>query len=248
MMFISSGANNLISSMNIGNRPDGTHYVPLVCGKKIKEGMRIGDEALREWFLRCVSSGSYSDFCIEDNIAVLGIKKWDKSGLKYLNLQALVTLRGTIADMCRSGENNNEWNDKCHYYRLEYDPSKPGPIFKEPLPHVHVYPGGAPRFQFSGCDPKTLFVDFIEFLYLNYAHSKWVGWARRIWKQGTDFSPCEDSFDAVVAAYDGGRSSELMGRYKGSVIDLKMVLKKEKHRLSAGHAMLSDTADTLSYR
>ena len=242
-MFISTAVNNLVSGLDVGKRPGGTLFIPSRLSLHNID-TRVGNESLRAWFTRCVGIHNPYDFCIEDHIAIFGVQKWNKAGLCYLNLQALIAVEGTIADLLLPDTADN----CCHYYRLEYDPSKLGPMFKEPLPHVHVLPDGAPRFQFSGSGARTLIVDFIEFLYLNYSYTKWEDWAKITWKGRVAPSPPSDPFDAIVAAYAGGRYEELSGRYRESVEALKNALRAEKRDVCRGLAALPDIVDMLSYR
>lgn len=243
MDFISQGVETLFCKLSVYDRPEGVVYVPDMALKNVDT--RIGScDTLHSWFRRCADAvGGPEQCCIEDNIAAFGVMKWRNGHMTYVNLQAIVADEGALDDFyC------DEASARCQYTRLELDFDKPGPLFKEPQPHIHTLPDGAPRFGCSPWGERVTVARFIEFLYLNFAHEKWLTWARNVWRERTALPEDQDPFDVMVDAYKGGQSQVLVDHYSDHIARLRQLLAAESEHRARAFAPLSPSAALLTYR
>jgi len=159
---------------------------------------------------------------IDPSIAVFGVTQWEnESELTYACIHALVAVDCTVEDLyC-------EPSLPCHYFRMEADRSKPGPLFKEAFPHVHVQLDGAPRFPLGTPERPHVIQEFIEFLYRNYRHDAWTQWARSAY-QARACKNVEDiaEFDALADAYHMGNRAKLL-ELKGISKKLRIAIADE---------------------
>ena len=243
MTFLSHGAENVLRALSAYKRPDGAAYFP---GVAIRDAdVRFSaDDNLHRWFLRCANASGGPEHCIiDDRIAVFGTLKWKNGCATYVNMQAIVASKGFLENYyCKKTTAN------CQYLRLELDLNKPGPLFKEPLPHIHSCPDGAPRFRFTPGDDWNLIAKFLEFLFLNYAYDKWLNWAWNVWKSNTAFQDGDDPMKTIIDAYDAeGKSQLLADRYATHLERLRIILSAEIKERSRHLAPISPSAKVMSY-
>ena len=174
-------------------------------------------------------------------MVLFGVVKWTQEGLYFVNLQAVTTENGDIDDFILKKP-----NVLGHYFRLDLDLDKPGPLFKEPLPHIHTRPIREPRFSLPLTSSKTCIVDFLEFLYLNFHYDKWRNWAKSIWLSQNPLQE-EGVFDAMGEAYAKGKTDWLRDKYAIKIEELRACLLKEKQDISERMAPVSVFARQLKY-
>ena len=100
----------------------------------------------------------------------------DRKQLVYANVQTVVAandLEDYYLDV----------NGQAQYLRLDFDSKSLGVPFSHPLVHVHVEGELSPRFALDGGDSGNIIVDYLDFLYRNYAPMKWLKWAEREWNR-----------------------------------------------------------------
>ncbi|MEI8141168.1 MAG: hypothetical protein WCI03_15045 [bacterium] len=226
----------------MNNRPSGEAYFPSPSIKNVDKRVRE-NESLRDWFCRCVDAVGGLEHCvIEDHISVIGVVKWRDRAVEYMNIQALITKDGSLEDFYLGTE-----MPPPQYIRLELDLSKPGPLFKEPLPHIHVAPEGEPRMDFRKGEFPFPIVEFLEFIYLNYCYDAWIRWAKDVWTAREVFADGEDPFTRIVAAYAQGQRAVLTGACAVHIQRLKDMLAAEKQEVARGLWPLTVDAGLLSY-
>src|ERR1043166_2576644 len=146
----SDGANNFISALDPGERPEGKLSFPP--GHGWRDGLSDvnKNENVHDWFRRVVGSedkadSRISECAVREDLALLGTIIWARNGVQFCGFQALITTGGNLRDYYLT---QSPQDIHPTYYRLDLDMSIPGPLFKEPLPHIHCVPHGEPRFQF----------------------------------------------------------------------------------------------------
>ena len=190
---------------------------------------RIGkQEHVHPWFRRLVDSAldSHVERCaVEENMGVFARLQYRDKGeiITHVNLQVLVTETDLETYYLNP-------DTRARYFRLDYDPDRLGPIFKEPLPHVHSRPVGAPRFS-MWAPTGNVVVDFFDFIYRNFYHENWLGWAKHAYSRwqrstGTDiFVPIEEAFKTK----DG--HTVLVSEYEKQLRDIKSACRTLKDRI-----------------
>jgi hypothetical protein len=104
-----------------------------------------------------------------------------------------------------------------------YDPL--GEMFSHPLAHVHIGNGDTPRFALQGDGDGNVLMDFLEFVYRNFAYDKWRLWAGRKWSKTYPTRVAE--FDQIARYF---AVSDFMGlRQDAKIItDIKKVLRRAR--------------------
>lgn len=244
-VFLSESVQNILNGL--GTSQHGTkrsHIPPMNLARDIS--LRTSPkESLHQWFVRVVDIfGGIEKCSISDNMACVGSVHWEDGIVTYANLQILAVKVGNIEDYYLSSKDDNGFQSQ--YFRMEYDSTMPGPFFKEPLPHVHTIPDREPRFPLRLTSSKTMIVDFLEFLYLNYQYDKWYMWAREIWKKN-NIDDDEGIFDTICKAYEKGQIEVIKKKYADAIQRLKNMLKWEKEEISKCLACLPDVVSLLNY-
>lgn len=203
-------------------------------------------ESLRNWFVRMVDhfcGGDTERAAIENNIAVFVRLGWrDRKTLVYANIQALVTDVG-LEDFYLGDESAG-----AQYLRLDLDYQTLGDPFSHPLAHVHVEGDLSPRFALDGGDAGNIVVDFLEFLYRNYAPAKWLAWVEREWTReykGQTRTKQTDALKGIVKAFGDGQFQTLRD-LASTISKIKKVLRKRKDEAFRWHMAGSDR-DILKY-
>jgi hypothetical protein len=144
------------------------------------ETRRSSGESLHQWFVRAVNSccdGEPKRTAVEDNIAVFVKLAWkERRQLDYANIQTVVS----AADL---EDYYIDVNVPAQYLRLDFDYKTLGDPFSHPLVHIHVEGDLSPRFTLDGGISGNILVDYLEFLYRNYAPATWLKWAEREWNR-----------------------------------------------------------------
>ncbi len=200
------------------------------------------DKTLLNWFKRVIGGGRdrkkrLNECALENRFAFFGKIVWTKEGVTFCGLQALVT-EGTLEEFLE--ESSNE----ATYYRLDFDPTKPGPLFKECQPHIHSTFEGPPRFPFWPRPNEFLPTAFIEFIYLNHFHDLWLSWAEREAEFGNKMLP----FVSIVEAYKS--TDQLMLRldeFKSHIAELKGILHAAKRKHVPNAPLVSDGITLINY-
>jgi len=160
-MYISCGAEQILWVLNPSKRPSGDARFPGVLSAGVSLRVAKG-ECLHQWFKRCVDEGldgSVKPCQLTPSTAFFGSVIWDSRVLTHCRLQVLHTDSDDLESYYRGKGTERTW-----YYRLELDPTIPGPLFKEPLPHLHVTPDGEPRIPFGSSGKEMLLAEFLEFI------------------------------------------------------------------------------------
>ncbi len=151
--------------------------------------------------------------------------RWNQGQLVYASVSTLVT-QATLDEFYRTGQ------PKATYLRLDLNYETLGLAFAHCLPHIHVGDDDAPRVALGGGPDGNVIVDYLEFLYLNYAHQKWAAWARRIWMKAnaSDAAGAGKTFDSLQAAFNENQIG-LLRDQRDQIVRLKKALRSEKNRI-----------------
>ncbi len=240
----SPGATNILALLNPGRRPRGSSCFPRAWKNHNGKG-RIGkSESIRDWFVRCVDNILECDIqsCqSEENLAFFAVVKWTKKEVYFANCQALIVHGGSLEEFY-DGK-----CDDCQYHRLDLDMNQPGPLFKEPLPHIHSRPQRAPRFPGDRISADNIVVDFLEFIYRNYQYDKWMSWVRKTWEKEAGKGVDDDTLSVIAEAFETGHIIPGFNHFKEDLELLKRLLRKEKHELYPSLRIQSDILKTLNY-
>lgn len=169
----SIGVDNLLERLRPHSRPATAFPVEF----DVADARRAGAETVRQWFMRLVDKycgGDPALAAIESNIAVFAKLKWNRDRLVYATMPTLIA-------ECDLEEYYQRGNAEATYLRLDLDYATLGDPFSHPLPHVHASDERHPRFCLEGGTSGNVIVDYLEFVYRNYAHDRWLDWARRQW-------------------------------------------------------------------
>lgn len=238
----SPGAHNAIVMLNPGKRPEGTVGFPY--GVEWPEtDLRVApNETVEEWFRRVVGERKperrIEKCAIEDNAAFFARVQWSETGIDFCRLQMLVTEGGDLMDLYLGSGNVTGT-----YYRLDLDVAAPGPIFKEPLPHIHCIPDGSPRFPFVPVVNEFLPITFLEFVYLNHFHDKWVAWAESECSARGGALP----FDGIVEHFNSGTIVSKLEDFRTHLKALKTLLSAAKRERIPNPPKLHNCVADLNY-
>ncbi len=208
------GSKNLLLLLGSGGRFPPTWQV--------SDG-RIGpSETLHAWFKRIVDQhlNRQPEACqVEDNLAFFCVVARKGAQVTYINAQALVTLDGPLEEFYRGHAGVS-----AQYFRLDFDPTCLGPLYKEPLPHVHTIPAGEPRMYLGGLGHDGVLVEFLDLLYRNYFYDAWAEWAERVWSKYRKPRSMPDNLPAIREAFASGQHAILRQDYRNDLMHLKRAL------------------------
>jgi hypothetical protein len=191
-------------------------------GLQVDDVKRRG-QSLHRWFKKIVDDrcmGDASRLAMEDTIAILAILRWKKKLIIGASVTILVVSGCTLAEYYACGTVSEEI-----YLRLDlsYDPL--GGMFSHPLAHIHIGDGSTPRFALEGGNNGNVVVDFLEFIYRNFAYREWREWARRQWTR--EYPERAGEFDQVIRDFTGSNltalrsKSEILSKIKGTLRESK---------------------------
>lgn len=251
--FLSQSVTTVLYTLSANQGPNGAIFFPKPELKNTD--LKIVDrQHLHSWFSRCSEAVDGPDrLAIDDHIAVIGSIEWCNFMLTKVNIQVLATVNTTVDNYYWKQDTSSpdaSTQDKfaAHYYRLDLDLNKGGKLFREPQPHLHTEPKGEPRINFNTYSDRTLIVDFIEFLFLNYAYDSWLIWAKNVWEREKMFADGEDPFPRIVSFYKDPIISNL-SIYAKHISALRDILNKEKRRVAENLKLhpVTPNAQTLNY-
>ncbi len=180
VLFLSERVEALLASLSAAGRPTGTSSFPATITRKNRSSLRCSQtENLADWFRRCVEELCHGDtnHCeIEENMALFGYLEWREPGtLSYATINILCA-DCSLVDFYLDEDNNR----RAQYLRLDLDYESLGPIFVHPLPHIHaVCHEPVARFELDEFGSSNIVIDFLEFVYRNLQHDKWLNWERK---------------------------------------------------------------------
>jgi len=209
--FVTPTLNVVLNSLHPNQSPTGRIQFPKDDDKEIfwREAFWEGSKKIRlskqqsvhEWFRNVAGTDNpelrIGQFSLEENLAFLAAVKWEKCQIIGCCLQALYTEKVDLIEFAKQP------GASYQYYRLDFAPRKPGKLFLESVPHLHVTPHGPPRIPFPLEHGTFLPATFLEFIYMNHFPDIWLDWARIASVEvDTEISDSEkDLFD--VFAEDG---------------------------------------------
>lgn len=199
------------------------------------------NESLREWFIRLVDrfcDGEPKRCAVEDNIAVFMLLLWQRPRILVgANICAMVTTCD-LDDFYLGPPAACETT--C--LRLDFDYGTLGEPFSHPLPHIHVQGELSPRFSLDGGDSGNIVLDYLEFIYRQFAPSKWKTWAECVWNEdfvSTGRAEMDNPFSTIMRAFTEGQVSVLC-QHTEHLTHLKRLLRKRKDTLFDFHMVRSD--------
>lgn len=109
------------------------------------------------------------------------------------------------------------------YLRLDYDPNKPGKLFKESHPHIHITVCGAPRIPFIWNRTDNVIAKFLDFICRNYCYEKWINWVELIWERHlASVGPeRENAFDTIKQVFTTRQPQSVVEQYKEEIEEIK---------------------------
>jgi hypothetical protein len=230
--FYSSGAVNVLQQLHPYDRPHGAATFPVhwdSAAGRISTGESIG-----AWFRRCVAampSREVESCEVEPNIGVFGRAEWNTRrgvrALTYMNLQVVVVLEGDLTTLYSSSDVDAPI---ARYYRLDHDSGAIGSLFTHPIPHIHCYREDSPRFMLESHDTNGVLLEFLDFLYRNHFHDRWLAWAHNVYLQDLDDRGRsivdDDLFARIVDAFDKGSIEDVREKMRDEVSFLKGAIRR----------------------
>lgn len=205
------------------------------------ESRRIPGEKLQRWFVRVVDlfcEGEPKRAALEDNIALFVKLSWkDRQRLIYANIQ-------TVVAACDLDGYYLDRDAEAQYLRLDFDYKSLGDPFSHPLTHIHVEGDLSPRFALDGGLSGNIVVDYLEFLYRNFAPAKWLKWAEREWEKeflATAREGDVNHFSTVVDAFASGQF-QILRDHAVLLTRIKRTLRKRKDDVFGWHMDGADRA------
>ncbi len=213
---------------------------------KVNIPKKFGDfktnEDLASTLWRFLNNYNYRECLIENDIensinSMLATAKihWkDKEFIDYIKVEVFILLKNTLEDFYFDYEENKSIDFPIIYYCLEMDYNCLGPLFKEPIPHIHTKPSKEPRFPLMIEKNINPLVQFFEFIYLNHFYDKWRKWAKRIYEMKIE----DNNFKKLVGAYNRSGTKSLNLLYNGELhkplLNFKRVLSEVKQEKFKG--------------
>jgi hypothetical protein len=223
----SNGTDRFFRCVAPGQRPSGkVHFPP---GDNDASLRRHQTETARVWLNRCVESrfgGDMSRVAIEENLALFATIHWHEGTLVYANLQALWV-------SCPLTEFVQDEKAEHRYLRLDLALTEPGPIFKEPIPHIHSATEGEPRFALSSEGRRYPINWFIDFIYRNFYYDLcWNTWVETLWNEHCEQHRRANSWITLQNAFKSGQLSVVASSQELSkdLKDLSALIVQEREK------------------
>ncbi len=192
-------------------------------------------ETLHQWFKRLVDKlckRRPEVLALEDNIAILAMLSWDNQRIIYASVPILVVPGCTLTEYY-----NGKAKSDGIYLRLDVSYNPLGEVFSHPLAHIHIGNGNTPRFALPGGANGNVLMDFLEFVYLNFAYEKWQDWATQKWT--TRYPLRANEFHQIAQNFTDSDLHALQS--KANIIsEIKDTLRKAKDERFDFHAELAD--------
>jgi len=194
------------------------------------QSRRKASECLHQWFVRIVDQFCDKDqkrVALEDNLAVFVRLGWkNRKQLQYANIQ-------TVCTTCDLDDYYLGAEAEAIYLRLDFDYKTLGDPFSHPLAHIHIEGELSPRFALDGGNSGNIVMDYLEFLYRNYAPGKWLQWVQREWANEFAVSASKGAVDplpTIVSAFTSSQFQVLRG-YATQIERIKQMLRVRKDKL-----------------
>ena len=192
-----------------------------------QDARRNQKEPLHDWFVRLISLHCNKDpnrVELEENIAIFAQLRWSNYKLRYANIQTIITGCDLVDYLNQGGD--------ATYLRLDFDDQSLGAPFTHPLAHIHVEGESNPRFALEGGDSGNIIVDYLEFIYRNYAPSMWYSWAKRTWNGR--FPNRTEAFDTIINAFKDSQF-QILQNESLLLAQIKQVLRQHKDKTFPFH-------------
>ena len=183
-------------------------------------------ETLHQWFKRLVDKHCKRRpevLALEDNIAILAMLSWDNQRIIYASVPILIVPGCTLTEYY-----NGKAKSDGIYLRLDVSYNPLGEMFSHPLAHIHIGNGNTPRFALPGGANGNVLMDFLEFVYLNFAYEKWQNWAKQQWMR--KYPAREQEFDLIFEAFKESRI-QILRDTASTLSQLKNTLRDAKDHI-----------------
>ncbi|GEM_PF-3328178 len=213
--YFSPGFHNFVESITAAKAGGEVRY-PKGCFDT-----RVGkSESVHEWFKRLVDGslkGRPEAAAMEDRMAVFAHMGVSQDRIHTASIQVLIVAE----DLCSFYLDPSE---KHWYLRMDYDPACLGELFNHPQPHVHTSPHGTPRFVLPCLPSGNAIGDFFDFVYRNFFHEQWLGWARHAfekWARNSMDPEAGQQFDVITEAFRAGKHEILCAAFAKQLVGMK---------------------------
>ena len=195
-------------------------------------------ESIHEWFVRMTDTccdGEPIHCELEANIGMFAALHWDDCELKGGNISTVIANADLESFYVDGG-------DDAIYMRFDLDYGTLGKIpFSHPIPHIHLK-GDSPRLPLPGGSGNVV-MDFLEFIYLNFAESDWMTWAELAWNtyyfRVAKLPEEKNPFNSILNAFKYSKIEELRGHEK-HLRQWKKQMQQQKDKLFPFHVDESD--------
>lgn len=253
--FISSCVDNFLT---LFKRQNGRF--PNIQSKGSGTEIRISsEETVQEWFKRAVEKygGFEKVYILDSKIALFPYVNIKKCQIEEMSIQTLIPLNNSVDDYYLKLF-DKEMSTGCDaiYLRLDYHPRKSGKLFSHAMPHIHISNKYDVRMPFALTSPTTCFLDFLEFLYINFSYETWIRWVQDLWvnnlqkhMQELDPYKSEDYFAAIQNGFSTGRmhDQEFIERYEEKIFELKKILFDRKSKIAERLYCVSSDCSLINY-
>ncbi|MGL4461742.1 MAG: hypothetical protein ACRC1K_06270 [Planctomycetia bacterium] len=186
------------------------------------------------------------EWSLEENLAAFGVVSWrSPDELDFASINILKT-ECSLRDYFDLSEEElqGDWKSVAdpYYLRLDLDYNTLGPIGTHPFPHVHFSPDGPLRTALDGGCSTNVVVDFLEFVYRQFFHEKWLEWVASTWNdhyRGASGDESRNPFRDIVSAFKN-HDVERLREIAPSIAELSSVLTKAKEDMYKPRANASD--------
>jgi hypothetical protein len=227
---LSQGVENLLHVLSPWGRPEGESVFP--AGLKADVPRAKDEDSARTWFVRVVDTvleGNVQSCAVEPQLGLFASLRWREGDqLQFVRMHALVC-EGTLEELY--------WDEAetlaAYYLRLDYDLSALGGLFSHPQPHVHVTPWKfALRFPADMAETGNVVMDFLDFIYRNFFHDRWMDWARATWAHEADRRVMQNLFEPISEAFRASKPGVLsQPAYAESLRMMKRTLRERRDSL-----------------
>lgn len=224
----SAGVDAIVQAIHPYSQKEGHRWFPPKW--EPEAGKQGGNEPLLDWYRRCVDTyfgKSPNRYAIEENFASFVSVRWvEETKLTYVSAQAIIVRNKTLKSYYANG------SDEVQYLRLDYHGARIGAMFKEHWPHVHIAEDGEPRFPSDYSTTGNIVIDFFDFIYRNYYHSKWIDWAELIYDDyASKLGVSPNPFPAIRQAFDAHQIPLLLGKYRPYLEQMKRAWRENNDSL-----------------
>lgn len=231
----SRAVDNLLLMIHPHGRLATTSYPSGLRGADIRRGKK---ETPQSWFKRMMDQfcdGKPERCALERHFGIFAQFYWQEGNrLIGANIQVVCARPGLVLDdLYYLGD-----EAEAIYLRLDLDYESLGDPFSHPLPHIHVEGTPTTRFALEGGRSGNVIMDFLEFLYRNYAYNEWLNWVKREWEE--EFKPfaqmdIPDPLPRILEIFKDpkfeNRRIESLRHYEADIEKIKTMLRRRKDEL-----------------